>query len=365
MLQQIWISLRVKLNQWPTLKNILLKLMDFYFYFVQAIVGNIIRIPAYFKNILNSNVIAKPGLFSFGAILNPGALLLDDKIIILANGQKLPWFAAKGINKRFYMQGSPVLMELKPNSQKVISFDLVTQINDMPSGEDYAIEDFRLFAWKNNKMINHSLIHLKKNNGCVEQVGSSSALSVLNLKKKTISFCAIPNVDFSLQKFEKNWIYIESDDQLLLFYSVNPFKVLALQDEKSFSFKTIVEKQLSSKIYNPGGFGSLTSFSTNPIDFDGKYWLIVIHQIKQIITGRCYFHWAVLVSKNTLIPESITSKPIFTGMGARGKTPGIRYISSVLKIGNEILFFAGEGDMYVVATRKTVHELNKLFITLN
>jgi hypothetical protein len=31
------------------------------------------------------------------------------------------------------------------------------------------------------------------------------------------------------------------------------------------------------------------------------------------------------------LPVKITSKPLFSGMGARGRLPGIRYISSVIK----------------------------------
>ena len=150
----------------------------------------------------------------------------------------------------------------------------------------------------------------------------------------------------------------------LLFYSLNPYKVLALEDEKSFSFKTIIEKQLSSKINDPGAFGTMVSLSTNPIDFDDKHWLIVIHQIQFKFTGRCYYHWAVLIDRTTFLPVRMTFKPLFSGMGARGRTPGIRYISSVLKIDNELLFFAGEGDVYVTVTKKTIAELQTLFVPL-
>ena len=44
-------------------------------------------------------------------------------------------------------------------------------------------------------------------------------------------------------------------------------------------------------------------------------------------------------------------------MGTRGRTPGIRYISSILKTENEILFFAGEGDVYVTVTKKPIAKL--------
>lgn len=356
--------LKLTLRKIPHLKKIVLHLINSYYKFAPIIVGNLIRIPAHVKHVLNSKVIAKPGLFSFGAIFNPGALLMNDEIVLLANAQKVPWFKARGKKREFYMQGNPLLIRLHAKPIKVIDREIITKIVDLPQDQDYAIEDFRLFQWQGKKMINHSLVVRRKVDGFIGQAGSFSALSVLDEEEKTVRFCAIPQVDFPLQNFEKNWVYKENRHQLLLFYSLNPYKVLVLEDEKTFSFKTIIEKQLSSKINDPGGFGTMVSLSTNPIDFDEEHWLIVIHQIKFKFTGRCYDHWAVLIDRVTFLPVKMTSKPLFSGMGARGRTPGIRYISSVLKIENELLFFAGEGDVYVTLTKKTIVELQSLFIDL-
>lgn len=353
-----------KINRSPLIKKGFLQLFDFYHKFGPLVFGNLVRNPAYIKHILNSKVIAKPGILSYGAIFNPGALLVNDEIILLANAQKVPWFKARGRKKEFYMQGNPLLIRLHAKPKKVIDREIITKIVDFPQDQDYAIEDFRLFQWQGKKMINHSLVIRRKVDGFIGQAGSFSALSVLDEEEKTFRFCAIPQVDFPLQNFEKNWVFKENGPQLLLFYSLNPYKVLALEDEKSFSFKTIIEKQLSSKINDPGAFGTMVSLSTNPIDFDDKHWLIVIHQIQFKFTGRCYYHWAVLIDRTTFLPVRMTFKPLFSGMGARGRTPGIRYISSVLKIDNELLFFAGEGDVYVTVTKKTIAELQTLFVPL-
>jgi hypothetical protein len=64
------------------------------------------------------------------------------------------------------------------------------------------------------------------------------------------------------------------------------------------------------------------------------------------------------------MPVKITSKPIFSGFGARGKLTGIRYISSVIKIDKEIIFFAGEGDIYVTSTKKSIKELETYFVEI-
>lgn len=345
-------------------KKTLLRLLDCYYKYTPLIVGQLVRYPAYLKHTLNSTVIVGPGTFSFGAIFNPGALLMNDEIILLANAQKVPWFKARGKYEKFYMQGNPLIMRLDRHSNKIIEKNIVTEIIDLPQDEDYGIEDFRLFQWQGMKMINHSLVTRKKINGLIGQSGSVSALSILDEKEKTFRFYSVPKLDFPLQTFEKNWIFKEKDQQLYLFYSLNPYRVLILENEESYSFTTIINQKLPGRIIDPGNLGTMVSFSTNPIDFDEKHWLVVVHQIQYRFTGRNYVHWAVLINSATKLPVKITSRPIFTGMGARGRAPGIRYISSIVKNGREVFFFAGEGDMYVTVTRKSIDELMSLFVPI-
>lgn len=348
----------------PRTKKMILNIINFYGKFAPIVLGNLLRNLFYVRHLCNSKVLAKPGLFSFGAIFNPGVLLVGHKIVLLANAQKVPWFKARGAKRQFYMQGNPLMILLNAKQLKVTDQHIITKVVGLPEDEDYAIEDFRLFQWQDKKMVNHSLVLRKQVDDFIGQAGGRSVLSVLDEEKKTFTFCAIPRVDFTIQNFEKNWMYKENGRQLLLFYSLNPYKVLVLVDEKTFAFKTIINQQLSSKINDPGGFGTMVSLSTNPIDFDETHWLIIIHQIQFKFTGRCYYHWAVLIDRTTFLPVKITYKPIFSGMGARGRTPGIRYISAVLKIENKLLFFAGEGDVYVTVTKKTIAEVQTLFVPL-
>lgn len=354
------------LRKCPILKKKILQFYDLYLKIAPLIIGNLIRNPAYFKNIFNSKVIAAPGTLSFGGgTFNPGALVLDENnILLLAKSQFKPWFKAIGKNRIFYLKGNPVIFLLDRTSLKTNESSVILDLIGYPTNYDYAIEDFRLFTWNDKKMINHSLIAKIKVDGYFYLKSVSSALSIFDENKKALRFWATPTLDFPLQEFEKNWVYKEKDKQLLLFYSLNPYKVLDLEDEENFAFKTIINQKLSDKINNPGGFGTMVSFSTNPIDFDDQNWLIIIHQIKHKFTGRCYFHWAILIDKASLLPVKITSKPIFSGMGARGRSPGIRYISSILKIEDEILFFAGEGDVFVTVTKKKILELQSLFVEI-
>ncbi len=358
--------LAIVINRNPDLKNSLLMLMDYFHEYKQIFVGIFTRNPAYFKHIFNSKVIAKPGTLGFsGGAFNPGTIILDDnKILLLAKSQILPWYKARGKNKKYFLKGSPVGFILDRDSLKTKENFVVKDFNNFPVTDDYAIEDFRMFNWKAKKIINHSWIVKAKTSGIINQQSVKSALSVFEEENNSIKFCAFPKVDFPVQDIEKNWVYKENDEKLLLFYSVNPYRVLSLEEEESFSFRTIINQEFSDKMINPGGFGTMVSFSTNPVDFDDRYWLVIIHQIKYKFTGRCYFHWAVLIDKATLLPVKITSKPIFSGMGARGRVPGYRYISSVLKTDDEILFFAGEGDIFVTVTKKKIKEIENLLVEI-
>ena len=364
MLKKIQNAFISQLNKYPILKNKLVHVIDFLFEFRKVAVGNVMRNPPYIKHVLKSKIIAKPGTLSFGALFNPGALVVDDHILLLANAQKIPWFKTRGKNRKFYLEGQPVQFLLDKKSLKTVQEEIITNITGFPSENNWAIEDMRLFTWKGQKMINHSFITKGKVVEFVNQTSVASAVSILDEKGKKFSFHAFPKLDFPVQNIEKNWVYRETDNKLILFYSVNPYKVLILEDEKQFKFRSIINQDFYWQLKNPGGFGTMVSFSTNPIDFDEEHFLMVVHQIDHKITGRFYNHWAVLLDKKRMLPVKISAKPIFTGMGARGRTPGVRYISSILKTDHEILFFAGEGDVYVTVTKKTIEEIKANLISL-
>lgn len=359
-------TFRKVINQYPHFKRKLLWLYDLANAYLPFIIGTLTRFPAYIQNKMNSKVLAKPGTLSYaGGVFNPGALVLDNRrIFLLARSQVVPWFKARGKYRQYYLQGAPVGFILECQSLKITEEFVITRTTEFPNDESYAIEDFRLFRWKGMSMVNHSLIIKGKTDGFIYQEAVQSALSCFDETEKSFRFCALPKVDFPTEKFEKNWMYREHGEELLLFYSVNPYKVLALEVEGQFVFKTIINRQFGGKLKDPGGFGTMVSYSTNPIDFDDAHWLMVIHQIKYTSVGRCYYHWAVLIDNTTFFPVKITSTPIFSGKGARGRLPGYRYISSILNVENEILFFAGEGDVYVTVTKKPVTELSDLFVDI-
>lgn len=357
---------RGAVNDNPNLKKRLLSLYDTVQQYLPFIVGAFMRLPAYLKNRMNSKIIARPGTLDFkGGVFNPGALAIDEtNVLLLAKAQVLPYFKAIGKKRELYLKGSPVAFSVDAFTLQTKKSWVVSEMTGFPPEEDYAVEDLRLFSWRGNKMINHTLITKQRVQGYLSIKSTSSALSMLNDEDHTIKFFAVPQLDFLRQEFEKNWVYAEKEEQLLLWYSVNPYRVLTLQEEEKFAFTTIMNQQLTGKLTDPGGFGTMVSFSTNPIDFDNRHWIVIIHQFRKKITGRWYMHWAVLIDKDSLLPVKITSKPIFTGAGARGRVPGYRYISSVVKVKDDLLFFAGEGDVYVTVTKKKIAEVQSLFISI-
>lgn len=359
------LSVKNHINKYPLLKDKLLRINDLYFELRQIMTGCLIRYPAYLRNIINTHVIGKPGTLNFlGGVFNPGAIQKGDEIVLIAKSQVVPWFKARGKKKKFHLVGSPVIFKLEIETLNKKSEYVIEDLKAFPAQGGWFIEDLRIFQWKSLIMINHSFI-VKKNLGTHLHQGSIySGLSILEDSATKIRFIGIPQLDFELQTVEKNWVYQEKDGKLFLFYSLNPYRVLVLENENDLTFKTVINQQFEHRLKNPGGFISMVSCSTNPIDFDENCWLMIIHQINHKVSGRCYFHWAILIDKETLLPVKITSKPLFSGMGARGRTPGIRYISSILQVNDEILFFAGEGDVYVTATRKKIKEIESLFVNL-
>lgn len=352
-----------KINTYPTLKKNILKIWDGGHYVLPFVVGFFTRRFPHFLHFLKSKVIAQPGTLGFkGGAFNPGAIELDEnRILLIAKAQLVPWYLARGLHRKYYLDGHPTVFILDHTTLETQESYVIHDVEGFPNNEDFALEDFRAFYWKGQMMLNHSYVVKGQLDGYINQIAVRSALSVFDYNANKITFQAFPRLDFPTQNFEKNWVYKEHEGRLLLFYSLHPFKVLALENEGDFSFKTKVNINLE-QLSNPGGFGTLVSYSTNPIDFDERHWLMVIHQIEHKFTGRCYYHWALLIDKATFLPVKITAQPIFSGMGARGRLPGIRYISSILKTEGEILFFAGEGDVYVTVTRKSINEINSLWV---
>lgn len=174
-IQRYFIS---QLTHNPTLKKTLVQFIDFLFEFRKITVGNLTRNPAYLKHVLNSKVIAKPGTLSFGAIFNPGALLVGNNILLLTKAQIVPWFKTQGGKRKFYLQGNPVSLFLNKKAACILEQNVLPTLIGFPTEDNWAIEDTRMFYWKEKKMINHSLLIKGQVNGTLNQTSVLATLSV-------------------------------------------------------------------------------------------------------------------------------------------------------------------------------------------
>lgn len=339
----------------PACKNMGLFLLDTFIDYRKVVIGYMVRLPAYCRNTTDTKVLARPGTLGFGGgAFNPGAVVADNQIILLAKATRLPWFKAQGKKRNLFLKGNPLIFVLDPMTLTENRKEIVNDFVGFPEEYPWAIEDMRLFKFRDTIFINHSLVEFGKDDTWFGQGSVSASLSVLNYKEKSITFHQVPQLDFAKQKIEKNWAYLEHNERLYLFYSLNPYRVLV---EDGGCFKTVIHRDLGQRLKDVGGFGTMVSQSTNPVHFDKDHYLMVVHQIENRQFGRCYHHWALLIAKDTLMPVKITATPIFSGLGARGRMPGIRYISSVLIVNDEVLFFGGEGDVFVTVIKRSVSEI--------
>lgn len=361
MFNKLKIKIKFYINNHAKLKTGLIEVLEYYYDFRKVFLGLLTRFPSYIINLYNTTVIARPGTCGYkGGVFNPGAFVIGSNIVLLAKGQDIQWWRAKGKYKELYLIGGPVVFILDKISSKRVSSSRITQLVNFPANDSWRIADTRLFKWREKILINHSMTYVKDDNGSRGQDYVRSALSEYDHKNSVLRHICIPEVDFELNKFEKNWVYFSKDDRLFILYSLNPYRLLELVDGNEYKFKTIKLELLRNDLDDPGRLGTYVSLSTNPIDYNDDHWFMLVHQISHKFTGRCYYHWGVWINKTTLFPEYITSRHIFSGMGARGRTPGIRYISSILKCDNKIIFFAGEGDVYITSTKLKINQLDQL-----
>jgi len=322
----------------------------------------------YFKHCATSNVIAGPGFLGFrGGLFNPGAASMDNgDILLLAKGQECHWTDAviKKNNYKLYLKGDPVVIALDENF-KIKSSYPIKLLNNFPLQEDLAIEDFRIFCFKSKVWVNHALIPIEREIG--QRAGYSECtqvLSILDAADRSLTLAGSPKLDFKPKRKEKNWVYLEHKDDLYLFYSFSPYRILKLVETSTLTFSTVVNQSVDSRLSDIGGFGTMVSFSTNLINYDDLYWLMVVHQVDASNGSRLYYHWGVLICKENLKPIKITSSPLFSGWGARGGLKGICYVMSVIIQNTDFVFFCGEGDEYLTRAIITKAKLDKMWSAL-
>ncbi len=299
-----------------------------------------------------------PGSAGFkGGVFNPGALAGDDNILIVAKGQHVHWDVAPPED---FAQGDPLLFSMN------YKFDLlcthkISVIDNLPGISSKQIEDFRLFRFNNKIYSNHTLLCLKKEGGYDKCLHTISAL---NTDNRTLTLIGQPLLDFNQNNQEKNWGFFEHKDELYLLYSFSPYILLKAMDWPALRFKTVVREETNLTFYKPPILqGEHIALSTNPISYDEKHFLVIIHSSTRVARyRRLYFHWAVLIDKKSLLPVKITSCPLLKGGKCNGMMPGVIFTMATLLIDDYLVLFSGEGDSFCSYVKIKQKILNASFV---
>ena len=292
-----------------------------------------------------SHVLARPGLLGFsGGAFNPGVLGCGPaETRLLAKAQRQHWVYATRHNPAHLGDGAPIELTVSADgTQRLSARSCRFTAPDDSTHSEWA-EDFRSFRFRDQVLVNHSLVrHLQGNRFAARQV-----ISQWHPEPGSLRYIAEPELDFATAGMEKNWVYLEHEGRLFMFYSFSPLRVLERVHDTAWRFETRINQPLEAPLTDPGHCGGWVSWSTNPVSYDSESLLVFVHQVDRSRGRRRYLNWAVLLSRRTFIPTHISRTPVLDGRWARGMAPGVLYLSAVLPRGKDFLLFCGEGDSHI------------------
>src|SRR5262245_47190265 len=101
------------------------------------------RIPG--TDLSGATDLGGPGLCGFaGGLMNPGAVPVDDGIVLLGKATHCHWLTAYQIDPKLYMAGAPLLIELD-RADEPRRVDCLELDSSFPA-DNAAYEDFRLYT---------------------------------------------------------------------------------------------------------------------------------------------------------------------------------------------------------------------------
>jgi len=248
---------------------------------------------------------------SDGGIYNPGALLTDEGIVLLARRE---------IDYRF----TPIV-----HAERIVvdpdTLDVVAHRTLRPRGypEGARIEDFRLIEHRGEVLAVHTLVHA----GQIRPM--LSRLSEGHIEPAGPMALPLP-----LDRIEKNWVLFEHEGALHCLYKLDPLTILVR--EASGSWRVVVR---SDNGWADGFRGTLSN-SANLIPFEGGY-LGFWHSI----VDRRYVQGAMLLGPDLAL-RSRTGVLLDGRRAVPGHKPGVLYVSSLVEHDGRILAFYGEGDAH-------------------
>jgi hypothetical protein len=317
------------------------------------------RIPG--SNLSGATDLGGPGFCGFaGGLMNPGAIPVDDGIMLLGKATHCHWLNAYKIDPQLYMAGAPLLIELdradEPRRIECLELD-----SSFPA-EHAAYEDFRLYTRGGRVWVHGVLAELETwPGGRITYSRSRQWHAELDRDAGRVTGFAQPALDFATTETEKNWCYFVDGDDLFLLYSLSPF--VLLKSGGDLRFHTIMRREAPA-LAALGGFEARLSLGTNPTPYGRDHLLLMAHKFQIVDGERLYFHWAVLLDRRTLLPARISSAPIFAGGRARGILPGIVYVMAAFQQEDDVFFSICESDSHASFLRLRKDVLDECWMDL-
>jgi hypothetical protein len=242
----------------------------------------------------------------------------------------------------------------------------ILSLENYPINRFLRSHDFRLFKFRTFTFVNHTLVDTSSWAGTTfsewqtQNMEEIVAIAELDLNRYCLKFKGSPRLDFKFKRREKNFGFFEHDDNLYLIYSFSPYVLLEAIDWEKLHFRTVINRKINIRSLDSSN--RLLSLSTNPIHYDDKHYLMLIHKKDRFYVCT---HWGIMISKESLLPVKITSRPLFRGTTSKGALTSIVYVMSVLSFGDRFRFFLGEGDLYSSYVDITKRELDKAFVPIS
>ena len=317
------------------------------------------RIPG--TDLSGATDLGGPGFSGFaGGLMNPGAVPVDDGVVLLGKATHCHWLEAYKIDPQLYMAGAPLLIELdradRPRRTEIVELD-----SSFPTSQA-AFEDFRLYTRHGREWVHGVLAKLETwPEGRITYWRTTQWHAELDRDGRRLTGFAVPTLDFDITETEKNWCYFIDGDELFLLYSLSPF--VLLKSGGDLRFETVIRRDLPG-LARLGGFEARLSLGTNPTLYGRDHFLVMAHKFQIVENERLYFHWALLIDRRTLLPTRISSAPIFVGGKARGILPGIVYVMAAFRQDDDVFFSICESDSHASFLRLRRDVLDDCWVDL-
>jgi hypothetical protein len=307
--------------------------------------------------------LAGPGFRGFdGGLMNPGAVPEDAGILMLGRANDRHWLksaeaAHAARDWRLYLKGVPMLLRLD-RTLELRSVEPVRLGPDFPA-ERKAFEDFRLYRRDDRIWVHGVQAEIEVLPDKITYWRAVQWHAELDVTAHVLTGFAYPQLDVPLVETEKNWCYFVRGTDLFLLYSFSPF--VLLRSTGGLTFETVIRQDLPPSLGRLGGFAARFSLGTNPMPYGEDHLLVMIHKFDMVDGERRYFHWAVLLDRETCLPRKISSVPLFVGGRARGILPGIVYVMAAFEMQDEIFFSLCESDSHASCLKVPKSALDELW----